>query len=727
MSLLRRLKKLRKMSKGEIGARVSDAAVRWRERCAWQARVASHHAQRGAPPAAALSRRAALLVPGAAPDQLLALKSACPELYQMLQVEAMARAARTLAGNCELLGFSADVGGSVDWHRDPRSTHRWPRRFYATLDLYELPEGIDVKYVWELNRHQFLVELSRGWLFSGDERFAGRVRELILDWIDQNPLYEGVNWTSALEVGLRGISWLWALAALAEWPGWREADWARITASLVDHARYLSQHFSFYSSPYNHLIGEAAGLYVLSAWLDELPAAKNWRRLARRVLVEHSPRQFYPDGFCVEQATGYHFFTLGFLVHALCSSHQIGEPIEELSPIIARAYSAGAALMQPDGTWPAIGDVDSARALPVFPENFWNFESMYGLGSVLCDRPELAAVASRPGPELFWLGGTAGIRRFSEQQAKAAPANGDAPSAGRCQIQVLPDAGYCIIRSGAGPTADWLLFDCGPIAAGLFPDSTPSTAHGHADTLQVLLQLGGRAVITDPGMPFYFGPRDWVDYFRGAGAHNTVEIEDRPVARHSGRLGWSHACGAMQMHADDDPQDGNVWGRVELDAGNAVTRSIHLVPGEGAWIADVVETDRPRSVRWTWQLGEGLLRPAPVGQDRAMHRENLRLLQWNDRGLIALTAQLADSCGPLAWQSPGYGRRSPGTRLVSQETVDGSALIVTFIGFAPPASRIRVGQSELCCSETADDPSSPRLIDLTPRREMRIQAEVAQS
>ena len=50
---------------------------------------------------------------------------------------------------------------------------------------------------------------------------------------------------------------------------------------------------------------------------------------------------------------------------------------------------------------------------------------------------------------------------------------------------VLKDAGYAIAQK----EGDWLLFDAGPIAAGLHSDATPSAAHGHADTLQVLYWL----------------------------------------------------------------------------------------------------------------------------------------------------------------------------------------------------------------------------------------------
>src|SRR5262249_53558442 len=292
---------------------------------------------------------------------------------------------------------------------------------------------------------------------------------------------------------------------------------------------------------------------------------------AGQVLLEHGPRQFYRDGFCVEQATGYHFFTLGFLAHALATSRRIGEPLEELQPLIARAFSAGAAFIQPDGLWPEIGDVDSARSLPVLPENFWDFSSLYGLGAVLCERTDFSTLAAAPGAELYWLEGAAGIQQAADllaaaHGARAASPGGEQNRAGSsmrtCRLRVPADAGYAIRPVGEGPAADWLLFDCGPIADGLYEDGTPSTAHGHADVLQVLLHLRGKPVLVDSGMPFYFGPRDWVDHFRGASAHTTVEIEGLPVVRHSGRLGWSHVSKSMQLAGREDSSGVIVSGRV---------------------------------------------------------------------------------------------------------------------------------------------------------------------
>ncbi len=421
------------------------------------------------------------------------------------------------------------------------------------------------------------------------------------------------------------MSWLWTLAGLAEWPGWQPGDLRRIAVSLAEHASYLADHLSYYSSPYNHLIGEAAGLFVLGSWLEGLAPAAGWHSCGREVLLKHGPRQFYRDGFCVEQATGYHFFTLGFLTHALATAEAAGEPMEKLLSPIAKAFEAGALFLQPDGLWPAIGDVDSARAIPVLPDIFWNFRSLYSLGAVLCDRPEFAATAILPGAELFWLLGTNGLDRFIELARQRQPAalesksydanavSGRPMPTVRCcsggelvqaQVSVLPDSGYAILRSGDENTADWLLFDCGPLADGLFWDATPSTAHGHADALQVLLHLGGQPVLSDPGMPFYFErKRELGGPFPAARPHHhLVEIEGCPIARHSGRLGWAHVCGDMNLSTTSSAFGTVLHGIVKLDAGNTIVRSVFLIPGTGVWIGDFITTDEPRQVCWNWQL-----------------------------------------------------------------------------------------------------------------------------
>jgi len=483
VEVVQRIRKLRKMSAGEIGCRLRGEWRRRQERRRYRRGCccgAEDWAATGRLRLASgrLCRTATALVPGTQEKELAKLRAERPDVFDDLASSARRRAEAVFSGNWPLLGHPIDLRSDVDWHRDPRTGRRWPNEFYADLALSDSAAGVDVKFVWELGRQQYLVELARGWFLGGDERYAERSKELMLDFVRNNPLYEGIHWTSALEVAMRAISWLWTLATLARWEGWQDDDLCRIATSLQEHAQYLEHHFSFYSSPYNHLIGEATGLYLIASTLSELEESARWKEAARRVLIEHGPRQFYDDGFCVEQATGYHFYTLGFLALAIAAARAEGARLDELEPVVHRAFRTGAALEQPDGRWPAIGDVDSARSIPVFHEDFWDFRSLCSLGAALFDDGDLKVDGAEPGEELYWLLGCEGVESWTRL-----------PTAEPNRRAVLADSGYAVARRDG----DWLLFDAGPIAHGLHPDGTPSTAHGHADALQVLYFSEGHA------------------------------------------------------------------------------------------------------------------------------------------------------------------------------------------------------------------------------------------
>ena len=67
-----------------------------------------------------------------------------------------------------MLGRPVDLRGEIDWHADPVTGHRWHREFYRDVQIYEL-DAIDVKHVWEVNRHEFLVDLAKGWRLCRDD------------------------------------------------------------------------------------------------------------------------------------------------------------------------------------------------------------------------------------------------------------------------------------------------------------------------------------------------------------------------------------------------------------------------------------------------------------------------------------------------------------------------------------------------------------------------------
>lgn len=665
-----RLRKLRRMSMQECHCRCKQVARRAIDRRLWRKPLLSR--RKPVMPKARVLENATRLVPGAAHQELSALESFMPELHEHIVSHAIEKAEAIISGSWRMLGHEFDLREPIEWHRDPRTAFHWPRHFYADLPLYDLPDEVDVKYVWELGRQQYTVELARACLLTGDQRFGNRARSYILDWIASNPIYEGVHWTSGLEVAMRAIAWIWTLASLAEWDGWRKGDVDRIGISLEEHASYLEHHFSFYSSPYNHLIGEATALLLIAEVLSEVPASARWRRRAVAVLRDHGPRQFYDDGVCVEQATGYHFYTLGFLVQAVLATRSAGCPIEELEDAVRRGFLAGAAFRRPDGRWPAIGDVDSARSIPVHHADFWSFESLCQLAAALFKEPFLKRPSVEPGEELYWLRGIQGIEDWQLLEATAEPP--------RIHLQT---SGYVV----AGNERDWFLFDAGPIADGLHPDATSSVAHGHADVFQVLYMRGGEDVLIDPGMSFYGGGRsDWIDYFRSAAAHNTIDIEGIGAVRNAGALAWSHAESPPTLTSDLTEHSWMASGKATWSNGAVdIERHVLVLPGRGMWIADLIRTVRPRQVRWHWHspkpLAVGSLDelPAICGVSGS---PPFSVGAIGSRLEIAALKPTGNS--PLARMCAGYGEYSDASMVRVSAFVDREILVVMRVGTVLP-------------------------------------------
>lgn len=690
----RKLSKLRKMPLREITGRLGEQLRIEYERVAYRRRSIGRRRILDEP--RQLLHNARRLVPGTTRPQLAALLDEYGPMHGRLRDRLSHRAAQITAGRWRMLGHDFDLTHGVDWHADPRSDHVWPRSFYADVDLRQSDDGeVDVKYVWELGRQQYCSELARTWRMTSGNDAALHCRRLILSWIEANPLYQGVHWTSALEVAMRSISWIWSLAALADWHGWQADDLQTIAGSLRDHATYLRHHLSLYSSPYNHLMGEATGLYLVGCVLDGSGDAETWRRVGRRVLSEHGPRQFYADGFTVEQATGYHFYTLGFLSLALLAGRRRGEPLTELEPIVHRAYRAGAAMRRPDGLWPAIGDVDSARSIPVHADEFWDFGSLCALGAVMFEDPELKGAGDGPGEELYWLLGAEGVRRWH-----------DLGSAPPVSSTLLEDSGYLIARSGD----DWLLFDAGPIADGLHPDATPSTAHGHADVFQVLFCHKKKPLLVDSGMPFYVGTEDWIRYFRGPASHCTFQIEGTGPARYVGRLDWAHV-------SPDPSLETLLQGPVHLASARAkwpadvyVERHLLWIPGQGLWVADFIETGEPRTVSWHWQLGDVLetAGDGPVSEPDTRDSEHFVLAGWTPEHEVAFRVKCVAAAAPVAWRAPGYGRKVPGRTACYTTQVTGCTLVVTHIGTCPDTI-VQYRGFDVVCSQSV--PSDPHLFD----------------
>jgi len=519
------------------------------------------------------------------------------------------QAERILAGRYSLLGFEeVHLGSTPEWGRDWVNGTCAPARYQRLVPFLDFAAAGDHKVIWELNRHQHFVLLAQAWRLSGRSEFLGELRRQWLDWIRRNPFERGINWTSALEAGLRALSWLWALHLCGP-----ELAGPEILTSLGQHAIFIENNLSIYFSPNTHLLGEAVALYALGAALPENRRAERWRRLADDLVWAQLERQVRSDGAHFEQSSWYHLYALDmFLFHYL----QTGRPAAMRERLVRMAEFLDA-VMGPEGRLPLVGDDDGGRFFHPYGirENFGR--GTLAACAILFDRPEWLTGAEDLGDlAAWWLG----------PEACCGPAPARAPSG----FRVFPESGITIFNQNPW----WVLFDAGPF--GPF-----SAGHSHADTLSLVVRSGGEDLLIDPGTYTYTAGRAWRDYFRGTAAHNTVRVDGCDQARAAGPFAWE---GRPETRLEEArPELAQAWCAYGIPGGRLLHRRTVQPSGERLIITD--ELDGPPGehlLEQFWHCG------VPVV---AINERRFRL------GAAAILETGEDAVLEQGWRSAAYGQK----------------------------------------------------------------------
>lgn len=590
--------------------------------------------------------------------------------YQAEQTATLALADDAVERRITFFGRTFAFNGRVPWNADPVTGREWPRRYHRGVPIHGGGARYgDVKDVWELNRQQFLIDLAKAWLLTHDTRYWQRLCEYVFTWIEDNPYGVGVNWACALEPAFRSFSWLWAYHLCADAPLER-ADHLRWLASFHDHGTFLFHHLEHYASPYNHLIGEAAALYMLGVLFPEFAHAEAWRARGRHVLESEVARQFFADGGSVEQSTFYHHATLGFYLLASTLGRVNGERFSpEVDAAIERGIAFSMALQQPDGSTPRIGGADDGKPLRMEQLPLWDFRFFQAIGAVIFGRGDFKHAAGRFYEDALWMLGEQGARAFDRLEAQA---SADASRA-------LPASGYYVLRTGWHREADYVCFDCGVQAAGLRTDGVPSAAHGHADCLAVLAWLQGRAVLVDSGVFTYNGERPWIEHFRRTAAHNTVRVDGRDQAEYGGKMNWSRTYRPQlqQQHSSTATRDvtGSHDGYRRL--ADPVDHIRTVVHQDGlVVIRDEVRCNAAHRIELVFQLAPGSA--TLLGDGALLHAH--ATLGWG--GTVEMTPALTmgGSEPDAGWIAESLGVRTPAPRLcLSADITAPGAVLLTVL------------------------------------------------
>lgn len=588
-----------------------------------------------------------------------------------------ARAALILAGRHAVLDLAdCELGDPPEWNRDPLTRRLAPWRASSAIDYRDERSVGNIKYLWEPNRHLHLVTLAQAHALTGDERYARAVMRHVDSWIVQCPPGRGPNWVSALELGIRLINWslAWQLlggmeAALFTTNEGREFR-SRWLASIFQHARAITLNLSRFSSANNHLIGEAAGLYIASITWPLWPQMRVWGENCRRHLANECLRQNAADGGNREQALAYQQFVFDFLLLAGLAARAVDDDFgpaywERLEKMVEFVAS----MMDVAGHVPMIGDGDDGYVVRLSAdEGFCPYRSVIATGALLFGRADLAAKAGSLDAKTRALLGPESPERFAALRA--------GPAARFVPVRSFPDSGYFLLGDAFETAREVrLLVDAGPLGY------LSLAAHGHADALAVLFNLGGREILVDPGTFAYHTEPAWRRYFRGTSAHNTIVIDGLDQSEQRGNFMWSRHARARCLEFSAQHFRGEHDGYRRLRDPVVHQRELRYHAGDQYLdIVDTITCSRPHEVVQRWHFAEDL----PVSRQA----EGVRV----DAGVAVVTLQPLDSPvetsvysagSPSAggWVSRRFGHKVPCYSVAWRSRIESSTTLGTRIAW----------------------------------------------
>jgi hypothetical protein len=507
-------------------------------------------------------------------------------LRQTLQLDTT----EILAGRWKAFGnLTIQVDDPPRWHHDYLSGRDLATAAGASkLDHRELPEGADIKLIWELSRWHQLVRLAMASYVLRDSAARRKCLEWLEDWVIHNPAYRGWNWTSALEVGMRLVQFTWIDALLSHGAiralggeNNRENVFQRLKALrqavLPEHLRFTWRHRSFGSSANNHLLGELAGCVIaVVRWpgLAEFaaPLTEMQRRWEREVLA-----QFAEDGGNREQALNYHLFSFEFCWYTLKALEAAGRPVSTATR--ERLALAGRFFrdVQVTGEPWDYGDSDSAFVSPLF-----------SVDAVKEWHAWLAQPSTSPSIS-YWLGESGRTTPNSPAEARSA-----VPVAGIWRV--YSDSGMVICQAEA-----WSLrWDVSPLGY------LSTAAHGHLDALHLSVWCGGIALVVDPGTGAYYSDKKLRAWLSSRAAHNAPCPDGEEKPRRVGPFLWTEHHPRPEFHSAGSHAEAelDLWGirisrRVSvLDGGRTVQVDDACFRSNGR--------PAPFSVRWQFAPGTWL-------------------------------------------------------------------------------------------------------------------------
>jgi len=499
-------------------------------------------------------------------------------------------------------------------------------------------DDMDIKHIWEPARFSWVFPLGRAYLLNHDESYPQLFWKQFEAFQHANPSYLGPNWTSAQEVALRMLSFVFADQVFSRSPISSADRRQQIATAIADHAHRIPPTLIYARSQNNnHLVSEAVALYTAALTLPAHPEAPKWRRLGQRWFNWAIQNQVSPTGTYIQHSTNYHrmLLTLAVWMKALSKTHASSLPEATMTRLVSATRWLQALVDPQTGQVPNLGANDGADIMQVSGTAFGDY------------RPILHAACV-----------TFRVKEGERPQASDMPRLENTTSHAYLRVAHFADR--------------------------------PS----HADQLHLDLWWGRENILLDAGTFSYNAPFPWTNAFSTTRVHNTLTINGQDQMTPISRFLWLNWAQAEVLDIITNPSGQRVGITAQHDGykrlGYIHRRSV-TTSDEGQWVIDdrLLSTNRSRKPKPVTLCLHWLLPDLPW----TISGTTLTLM--SRQGAIKLSVRGADHFSlvragelvhgkvtpdpTLGWYSPNYDLKVPALALLATKISDSDLSFSTFL------------------------------------------------
>jgi hypothetical protein len=465
-----------------------------------------------------------------------------------------------------------DFGGLIDWHCDIEAEVRWPLLHHLRTPIAQ-GKLADVRAVWELNRLHHFVSLGRAYAFTRNERYSAEFIAQLTSWCEANPPRFGINWTVAMEAGIRAVNLTAALELFRASPLLSDVVIELILKTLLAHGRFIRANLEFsHRLSSNHYLADLIGLFAIGATCPFFKEASAWLKFSTKELLAQFRQQVLDDGVDFEASIGYHRLALEIflLFFTLCETSGIELPAGFRQKLEAMFDFVGA-YVKPCGEAPLIGDADDGRLLKFTERPATDHDYLLSIAAVLFNHEKFKRT-DRMDEEALWWCGAKGLQKFEQLPLSQQPPGSQAFPKAQIFIQ-RKDSLYAII-------------DCGDHGA------KGRGSHAHSDALSFELAAYGQTFLRDPGTYVYTASKRWRHLFRSTAYHNTVRIDRQEISEIDMHQPFALGRNVLpkinswQSDEERDVLDAEHYGYHKLEAPITHRRIILLNKKEEYWLVE---------------------------------------------------------------------------------------------------------------------------------------------